>query len=552
MANVRTGNNEQDTASVASMATEATYKQAPTSGKLEQILASQSLVGAITEDLRKFLETLKKYFEANSHRYEIDVPTIEMLPAPRSTFAVILNKKAYLVRIMDQVYGGMDTNRAESDRFNEAKTHLRNLGVTNVIGYEMVEKEVLNSVDRLGKQVLVQHALIASNNAALTISLYAGIEVVYVEDHERARAMARDLSPKTVLPRSDIGFMWGIRKKTNKTSYYGENGLRLQEDLEDGVQWVAATLGYTRISPVDVGNNFYGGNNIRKFSPKALISNVYPALAVPGVISNSIAIAQELWVNRRGWIAAFLNFDAASTRGRNLGRLVPQQDDPTKPAFLPDPNYMGQWIDGNMLPAVLGVAITDGLDQPAGLNVFDTCRTGSRNPEAGKDIAAFLSRDTGKKNLPMDIDMFYLGSEYVGYLGDSSTGGIQVDSREFDNLKLTELSNKIDPTIQALGDFYPDARLQYDMQKAAGVEFTPLYRSRNYLFTGPILDIILDAARSLDWIGVGGNRTNAGAIRSDSAVLNIINSQSNGTRTLGAVGGLNRGPEFRGVLTGNL
>lgn len=347
----------------------------------------------IPEKARLYLETMDEELSKRG------IKRVQ-LPAPRGTYAFIKEDCAVMLILAETVQAPSQPPHAPKSRNIQmaAESLEKQFPGTRLLNSVLVQPADYDRAAQMTKYVADTITITTSRELPVDISTFTNKSQYSVAcDAESAKAMISQYYPHAVLPRMDLGLVVSLRQPRNNY---------VREGLADTDVPIMAIGGYTEF--VQQRDNL---GNI-KFLPLVRITNITPIIPVPALGLIGLYLAAEQFCTGGRWIDQFRNL---TKRSPNIGNLLPDPSDPSKPFVCTDLSQVEQIVQQHCIAPMLALDVCEGQARMPSVGAF-------QDPSAGTSklqqyIASFFNTDNQGFMLGEPVTA-YSKPEFIGLFGE--------------------------------------------------------------------------------------------------------------------------------------
>lgn len=433
------------------------------------ILGLMSVFGVstgISPDIEAYITDLKKHLKEAPN---LNI-SISRLQEPLGTHFVECASSAFLLLFPDVIPTPTDPEVPKSEYIRVALTTLSqvrpDLRPKNAI---LVSKQDYGRARHMAGH-LARNLMVATNSQYASITAQALSDGNYVIDANPAMAsnFINMLNPHEVQPRADIGFTVSIRRQRTP-------GREFQQGLVDELTQLAACTGYVEmIRQQDQAGNI-------KHLPLVHITAMDSMIPHPAMIPLLATLAADRFIIKNGWRNQFSKFAKGAP---NLGNLIPDPQDPSKPWFASNVLERDQFIATHVFPPALAIDVVEGQARIPAIANYPLV---AGAPKVLEDIRSFFGVDvTQLRNIPLTSVSTV---DVIGYYGDRA--GNLLDSRNIGYLDLMASLGALDRDAEALLYHQTEPRRrQRVVAQAAGATYVPMFTNNVTVLNANLLNFM--------------------------------------------------------------
>ena len=270
-------------------------------------------------EIEEYLGRIDGVLEASNIHFEKVTP----LRPIRGAYAYVYGDAAIVLLFSDMFPMMTQSYEPYSTYIAEAAEGLRDkIGKTiQIKGAPVIVPQDYNRAENMGRYIIdmLYGAQLAEAQGMDVTQFTKGSRFIVNTDMNQVRSFMDQISPQTVLPRMDVGFVLRCMPSDSGSmgGMYGQQGRNNTEEMLQHAVPVLAVGGYTEFV---YDNNTRMGQE-KRFIPVFRITHISSRIPITGMIHLALALASDVFLgnNTRHWINQFTAFGKGKP---NVGNLI--------------------------------------------------------------------------------------------------------------------------------------------------------------------------------------------------------------------------------------
>lgn len=365
-------------------------------------------------EIEDYLGRVDEILKSTGVHFEKVVP----LRPIRGAYAYVYNDAALIILFADMLPSIGQSHEPYSTQIRDAAEGLREKLGKNV---EIVGAPVIAAQDYDRAEKMAHHIIdtlygartAAAENMDVT-SFTKGSNFIINTDMAQVRSYMDQVSPQSVLPRMDVGFvlLCSPAERNNLSGAYGRNRNNTEYMLQTAIP-VLAVGGYTEF----VYNNNAQMGQDKRFVPVFRVTHISSRVPITGMIHLALALASDVFLgnNNRHWLSQFNQF---GKNGPNVGNLIFDQQASKENTLwhAQSPQQVNEFLNIYATPPVLFLDVIEGMARLPGMHAFSNK---SLSNFVRQSATNFMKMPLGGDTNQSLIEPWF--AEITGHLGANSS-----------------------------------------------------------------------------------------------------------------------------------
>lgn len=378
-------------------------------------------------DIEEYLERVDTVLKSSQVNFEKVVP----LRPIRGAYAYVYGEAAMIILFTDMLPMMAQSHEPYSLHIKDAIEGLREkIGKTiQVKGAVVIAPQDYNRPEKMAHHIidtLYGSQIAMAQNMDVT-AFTKGSNFIVNTDMAQVRNYMDQISPQSILPRMDVGFVLMCSPSNqNPRGMYQQGRNNMETILQNAVP-VLAVGGYTEF----VKSNMQAQTD-KPFIPVFRITHIASRVPLTGMIHLALALASDVFLgNSRHWLSQFNTF---AKNKPNVGNLI-QDPQATKENVLwhaETPQQLQTFLNTYTTPPTLFLDVIEGMARLPNMHAF---ANKGLNGFIRNSAADFMKMPITNDNNQALIEPYF--AEVTGHLGLGSTS--QPDAAAYDSRHATYL-----------------------------------------------------------------------------------------------------------------